>query len=78
MDMSKLMHVLSGFVNVCKWICLSYYMDLSSCSLFFLPLPNKIKLKFDQDFKVCWSFRFELKVLKVSNAFRCAFDNIQN
>ena len=27
------------------------------------PLPNKTKLEFDQDFKACWSFCFELKVL---------------
>ena len=53
MDFSKLLHgfakvVVRGFANVA--LCIS------------LPLPNKTKLKFVQDFKACWSFCFELKV----------------
>ena len=48
-----------------------------SCSL-----PNKTKLKFDQDFKACWSFCLELKVLNESKYsmswVRCAFGNIYN
>ena len=31
--------------------------------MFFLPFAKQTKLKFDQDFKACWSFCFELKVL---------------
>ena len=46
------------------------------------PLPNKTKLKFDQDFKACRSFFFELKVLnelKFSMPWvRCAFANVLN
>ena len=38
-------------------------MDLSDRNL-----PNKTNLKFDQDFKACWSFFFELKVLNEFNA----------
>ena len=44
------------------------------------PLPNKNKLKFDQDFKAWWSFCFELKVLNESKYsmpwVRCAFGNV--
>ena len=47
-----LSNLLHGFVNVV--LCFSR------------PLPNKTKLKFDQDFKACWSFCFELKVLNES------------
>ena len=38
-------------------------MDLSDRNL-----PNKTNLKFDQDFKACWSFFFEIKVLNEFNA----------
>ena len=34
--------------------------------MYFLPFAKKNKLKFDQDFKACWSFCFELKVLNES------------
>ena len=44
------------------------------------PLSNKTKLKFDQDFKVCWSFCFEPKVLNESKYsmpwVRCALSNV--
>ena len=30
------------------------------------PLQNNTKLKFDQDFRACWSFCFQLKVLSQS------------
>ena len=54
---------LHGFVKIDDWISLSCYIDLSNllygfvkvvtwiCSMHFSPLPNKTKLKFDQDFK---------------------------
>ena len=72
---------LYGFFKVAIWICLSFYMDLSKlllgfvkvvtwicqrCSIFSRTLPNKTELKFDQDFKVCWSFFSELMVLIVN------------
>ena len=44
-----LSQLLHGFVKVVLYI---------SCSL-----PNKTKVKFDQDFKPCWSICFEVKVL---------------
>ena len=77
---------LSCYVELSKWlhtwICWICYVDLSKLFLyiFLALLPNKTKLKFDQDFKVCWSFWFELKVLnesKYSNPWVCcpsAFD----
>ena len=44
------------------------------------PLPYKTKLKCEQDFKACWSFYFELKVLNESKYsmpwVRCAFGNL--
>ena len=44
------------------------------------PLPNKTKLKFDQDLKACWSFCFELNVLNDSRYsipwINCAFGNV--
>ena len=68
MDFSKLLH---GFVNIDKWISLNYYnayywyMDFSKVvTCFSWPLPKKTKLKVHQDFKACWSFCFEPKVLK--------------
>ena len=54
MDLSKL---LQGFVE--------FVMDLSKSSWYFSPLVKQNHLKFDQDFKACWSFCFELKVLIV-------------
>ena len=41
-------------------------MDLSL--LFFSPFAKQTKLKFEQDFKACWSFFFELKVLNEAKA----------
>ena len=67
MDLSKLLH---GFVKVVSWIC-------QSCFIFFRPLLNKTKLKFDHDFKVSWSFCFEQKALNVSKySVCCAFGNV--
>ena len=34
--------------------------------MYFSPFAKKNKQKFDQDFKACWSFCFELKVLNES------------
>ena len=55
-----------GFVNVVP--CVSR------------PLPNKTKLKFDQEFKAHWSFCSDLKVLIESKYsmpwVRCAFGNV--
>ena len=47
MDFSKLLNLAKlfhGFVKVVTWIS-------QSLSMYFLPLPNKTKLKVDQDFK---------------------------
>ena len=45
-----------------------------------MKFRRDIKLKFDQDFKACWSFCFELKVLIESKCsmpwVRCAFGNV--
>ena len=77
---------LSCYVELSKWlhtwICWICYVDLSKLFLyiFLALLPNKTKLKFDQDFKVCWSFWFELKVFNVSKYsipwVRFAFRNV--
>ena len=58
LDLSNLMH---GFVKIYTHIFLSCYMNLSKLLRGFVkvvlyisrPLPNKTKLKFDQDFKAC-------------------------
>ena len=78
MDFSKL---IGGFVSIDTWISLNCYMGLSklihgflqvftwicqSCYMHFCPLPNKTKLKLDQNFKACWSFCFEVKVLNLN------------
>ena len=77
MDLSKL---INGFFEVDTWISQSCYMFfflnlvlgfviVVICT--FLPLPNKTKLTFDQNFKAGWSFCFELKGVvwvKVLNA----------
>ena len=39
-------------------------------------LPNKTKLKFDQDFKACWSFCFELLRCWLSTWVIWAFGNV--
>ena len=71
LDLSKLINL---FLQVVTWICQKIYMDLLKLLLGFVtvllciscPLPNKTTLKFDQDFKACWSFCFEQKVLNES------------
>ena len=78
MDFSEL---LCGFVKVPTWICQSSYMDLLSyytdLSIFSRTLPNKTKLKLDQDFKASRSFYFEIKLLNESKSsmpwVHCAF-----
>ena len=77
-NLSKLIHgflsfsLLHGFVNLSKL----FYLWISR------PLPNKTRLKFDQDFKACWSFCFEIKLLNESKYslpwVRCAFGNVCN
>ena len=79
MDLSKF---------ICTSIFMSCYMDLLKLLRGFVrvvlrisrPLPNKTTLKFDQDFKACWSFCFELKVLNEAKYsvpwVHCAFDNV--
>ena len=51
-----------------------------SCSTYSRPLQNKTKLRFDQDFRACWSFCFQLKALSQSSHCLpwvcCAFGNI--
>ena len=76
MDFSDSLH---GFVKIETWIFLSCYMDLSKllhgfvkfvtwiCQSCSRPLPNQSMLKFYQDFKACWSFRFELGLSNESN-----------
>ena len=76
MDLSKLIReflsfsLLHGFVNLSKL----FYLCTSR------PLPNKTRLKFDQDFKACWRFCFEPEVLMESKHsmpwVRCAFGNV--
>ena len=42
-----------------------------------MDLSNKNKLKFDKDFKACWSLCLEFKVLKYSVPWvRCAFGKV--
>ena len=82
MDFSKFMH---GFLEIVTWICQTCYMDLFKLLHGLVlcisrSLPNKTKLKFDRDFKACWSFCFELKVLNESIYSMpwvcCAFGNV--
>ena len=58
-SLSRLSKLLHGFVKLVTWICL---IVLCISRL----LQNKTKLKFDQDFRVRWSFCFNLKVLHES------------
>ena len=48
--------------------------------MYFLPFVNQTRLKFDKDFKACWSFCFEQKLLNQSKYsmlwVRCAFGNV--
>ena len=79
---------LSTLIQVVIWICQIGLMELFSLSHGFVKvalcisrsLPNKTKLKFDQDFNACWNFRFELEVLNESKysmpRVRCAFGNV--
>ena len=75
------------FVIIVLWISLSCYLDLSKLPHGFIKITwvcqscsNKTKLKFDQDFIVCWSFCFELKLLNESKYsvpwVRCGFGNV--
>ena len=61
------------FLEVFHW----FFKDVLCFSR---PLPKETKLKFDQDFKICWSFCFEIKLLNESKYsmpwVRCAFDNV--
>ena len=63
-----LLEVLYGFVKVV--LCYSR------------PLPNKTKLMFDQDFKTCWNFSFEINLfndLKNPTPWvLCAFANVSS
>ena len=87
--------LLDGFVRINTRISPSWYMDLSKLVLGFVKvlqgfvkvvlcfsrsLPNKTKLKFDQDFKAHWSFCFEIKLLNESKYLMpwtlCALGNI--
>ena len=56
------------------WVCQSLSIYISC------PLPNKTKPKFGQDFKACWSFCFELKMLNelkyTTSWVRCALGNV--
>ena len=84
MDFSKLLH---GFVKIDTGICLNLYTVFAKLLNGFVkvlciprPLPkNKARDKFDQDFKACWSFCFEQKVLNESKYSMpwvcCAFGN---
>ena len=67
--------LLHEFANIDTWISLLLYVDFSK-----LQHGQKNKLKFDQDFKACWSFCFEQKVLNESKNskpwVRCAFGNV--
>ena len=48
--------------------------------MYFSPIAKKTKLKFDQDFKACWSICFELTVLNELKFLlpwvRSAFGNV--
>ena len=78
MDLPKLIYGFSCYMDLPNYYMYYCFVDFSK---FFLcnpsPLPNKIKLKCDQDFKACWSFCFELKVLNElkhsMHWVRCAF-----
>ena len=58
-----------GFVKIDTWISLiSNIWICQSCYMYFSPFAKQTKLKFEQDFKACWSFFFELKVLNEAKA----------
>ena len=68
MDFSKVKY---GFIKIDIWSFLGWLHGFVKfvtcicwgCSMYSRPLPNKPKLKFDQDFKACQRLCFELKVL---------------
>ena len=69
MDLSKMIQQFLFVVT-----CQSCYMDFLKLIhgfvkyflCIFCPLPIKTKLDVDQDFKACWSFCFEVKLLNES------------
>ena len=70
MNLSKLIWIffklLLEFVKIYIWI-----------SLLCLDLSKKNKLRFDKDFRACWSFWLEFMVLKYSMHWVCsAFDKV--
>ena len=82
-----------GFVKVVRWIKLLHEfvkidMDFFKLllefvkiyiwiSLLCLDLSKKNKLRFDKDFRACWSFWLEFMVLKYSVHWVCsAFDKV--
>ena len=90
MYLSKLTHkflldLLHGFVKIETGISQSCYMDLLKLLHGFIkvvlcfsrPLPNKTKLKFNQDFKNCWNYCSEISQLTESKHLmpwvQCAF-----
>ena len=86
MDLSKL---ITGFISFHRDLSKSVFMDFSKLLHEFVKVvlcisrsvTNKIMLKFDQDFKPCWSFCF-VKVLKSQSTewwmpwVRCAGSNV--
>ena len=69
LDLSKFLHgflLLHWFVKIDTRISLLLHGFVKVILSFSRPLPNKTKLKFDQDFKVCWRFCFELNALNES------------
>ena len=60
MDLSKMSKMIHGFLKVITWFCQNWFMDFSKLLYGFSkvvlcvsrPLPNKTKLKFDQDSKL--------------------------
>ena len=61
-------------------LCQSCYIDLSKLLHGFIALWQTKPSWFGHDFKVCWSFCFEIKVLNESKylmpGVRCAFGNV--
>ena len=75
----------SKHLRICQWCArtkssnkLQHRNFCQSCFIYFSP--NKTRLKFDHDFKACWSFCFKLNLLNESNYsmpwVRCTFGNI--
>ena len=62
----------SKHLRICQWCArtkssnkLQHRNFCQSCFIYFSP--NKTRLKFDHDFKACWSFCFKLNLLNESN-----------